>query len=114
MKFLLLTLLMLISSRTYAFPQTAILYCSNPNGFGLHVNVTATDQAIYRIRVMDQYYNPMQAYNGRLTFNEAGEIAGINAYATVESLELKLINEAWVGEYWFDNVRYQLTCKKII
>lgn len=110
MKFLFLTLLMLTSFHTYAFPQTALL-CSNPNGFSLHVNVTVTDQENYRIKLMDQYYNPMQVHYSKLTFNEAGKILSITAAATVESLELRMINEAWVGEYWFDNVRYQLTCR---
>lgn len=113
MKFLFPILLILFSSSTYAFPLTKILYCNNPNGFALHVKVMVTDPENYRVILMDQYSNPMPVYHSELTFNEMGEILSITASATVELLELRNMDEAWVGQYWFDNVKYPLTCKTL-
>ena len=111
MKTFFLTLLLLFSFNIYAFPITKLLYCSSPKVFALHVNVTATDQENYRIKLMDQYSYPIQVYNSKLTFNEVEEIIKITASGSVELLDLEIINESWVGVFWFDNVRYQLTCK---
>lgn len=111
MKFLFTTLLLFFSFQTYAFPLKKLLYCSHPNGFALHVNVMVTDPENYRIKLTDQYFSSMSVHQSELTFNEMGELLSISASATVEKLELRNIDDIWVGEYWFDNGRYQLTCK---
>jgi hypothetical protein len=114
MKILFPTLLILLSFNTYAFPVSELLYCSEPNRFSLYVNVTATDQEHYQIKLMDQNGNPMPVYQSNLTFNELGEIQSITASATVELLYLKKINETWEGMYWYDFVSYQLTCQSVV
>ena len=110
MKLFISALMMLIPIQSYAFPITKSLYCSNPDGFAMFVDVTVTDQDNYQVFLRDRLSNAMPFYQSLVTFNYDGEIQSISASGTVELLELRNLDENWVGTYWMDNVRFNLSC----
>ena len=75
------------------------------------MDVKALDQQHYQIYLTNQTSGPMPVQQSLLTFNSLGEISSISTSAGVQSLELKLVDNVWKGEYWFDNSRFNLYCK---
>src|SRR4051812_862077 len=97
----------------HALLFTLTLFCHSPNGFEMFAHVKVTSQTEYEIKLRNTW-DEMPVHQKNILFNEQGEIIRISTSALWESFTVTKTNEGWIGDYWYDNSEYELSCKEIL
>jgi hypothetical protein len=96
----------------HALLLSLVLYCQSPNGFEMFADIKADSQTEYEIKLRNTW-SEMPVHQKSISFNEKGEMVHISTSAWWESFSVSKTNEGWIGEYWYDNSHYELSCKEI-
>lgn len=88
------------------------LFCHSPNGFEMFAEVKVTSVTDYDVKLRNTW-SEMPVHQKSILFNEQGEPIRISTSALWESFTISKTESEWVGEYWYDNAHYDLSCKEL-